>query len=51
MKSKQKGEVVVLTAVTYLVLAFAAMTVPHAVKGEKAPEAKVQHNYNGGFSK
>ena len=48
---KQKGEVVILAAVTYLVVAFAAMTVPHAVKGEKAQEAKVYHNYNGGFTK
>jgi hypothetical protein len=51
MKSKQRGDVVLITAAAYLVAGFLVLTGQSMVKNEQAPNAPVYHNYNGGFTK
>lgn len=46
MKSKQKGEVVLLTAAAYLIAGFAMIVVPHSLKKAEAKPEPVCHNYN-----
>ncbi len=48
---KQKGFFGIETTAVVALLVWAGVVGTHVVSGEKAPEAPVYHNYNGGFSK